>query len=189
MIQQNEDVALFDKHILDKLDFTKFKSNFNPSISVTEPGSGFLVRPLHTSDYNAGFIELLGQLTTTGDISYDEFEDTFQSMKKCPNTYFVVVIEDTTLGRVVGSSTLVLEQKFIHKCALRGRVEDVVVSNDYRGKQLGKLLIATMVLLAEQLGVYKLTLDCRDHMIPFYQAFGYKKEPGNSNYMQIRFRA
>ncbi|XP_046662252.1 probable glucosamine 6-phosphate N-acetyltransferase [Homalodisca vitripennis] len=115
--------------------------------------------------------------------------DTFRLMKKCPNTYFVVVIEDMTLGKVVGSSTLVLEQKFIHKCALRGRVEDVVVSNDYRGKQLGKLLIATMVLLAEQLGVYKLTLDCRDHMVPFYQAFGYKKEPGNSNYMQIRFRA
>jgi glucosamine-phosphate N-acetyltransferase len=41
-------------------------------------------------------------------------------------------------GEVIGSATLLLEQKFIHNCAKRGRIEDVVVDDRYRGKQLGK---------------------------------------------------
>ncbi|GFG35092.1 hypothetical protein Cfor_05024, partial [Coptotermes formosanus] len=61
----------------------------------------------------------------------------YTTMKACPNTYFVTVIEDTSTNQIVGSATLVVEQKFIHECA-RGRVEDVVVSSNYRGKQLGK---------------------------------------------------
>jgi hypothetical protein len=39
-------------------------------------------------------------------------------MKSCPNTYYVTVIEDTLTGQIVGSATLVVEQKFIHECAL-----------------------------------------------------------------------
>jgi len=69
----------------------------------------------------------------------------------------------------------------------RGRVEDVVVNDEYRGKQLGKLLLAGMVLLAKQLGCYKLSLDCKDNMIPFYETFGFTKEEGNGNFMTIRY--
>jgi glucosamine-phosphate N-acetyltransferase len=53
--------------------------------------------------------------------------------------YYVTVIEDLRSNKIIGSATLVLEQKFIHGCAVRGRLEDVVVDDTYRGKQLGKL--------------------------------------------------
>lgn len=116
------------------------------------------------------------------------FPECYTTMKACPNTYYVTVIEDTLTNQIVGSATLVVEQKFIHECALRGRLEDVVVSDDYRGKQLGKLIIATVTLLAQHLNCYKITLDCKDNMIPFYTRLGYTLEPGNSNHMQIRFK-
>lgn len=35
--------------------------------------------------------------------------------------YYVVVVEDLDACRVIGSSTLVVEQKFIHNCALVNR--------------------------------------------------------------------
>lgn len=60
-------------------------------------------------------------------------------MKNCLDSYFVTVIEDLNLSRIAGVATLVLEQKFIHNTGVRGRIEDVVVSDEYRGKQLGKL--------------------------------------------------
>uniref|UniRef100_A0A8D8SX10 Glucosamine 6-phosphate N-acetyltransferase n=1 Tax=Cacopsylla melanoneura TaxID=428564 RepID=A0A8D8SX10_9HEMI len=90
--------------------------------------------------------------------------------------YFVSVIEDTRTQQVVGTATLVLEQKFIHECALKGKIEDVVVDNTYRGKELGKLLIAILVKLAKHFKCYKLALDCADHMIPFYETFGFEKK-------------
>lgn len=32
--------------------------------------------------------------------------------------YYVIVVEDLELNKVIGASTLVVEQKFIHNCAL-----------------------------------------------------------------------
>lgn len=53
--------------------------------------------------------------------------------------YFITVIEDTRSEKLIGAATLLIEYKFIHNCALKARLEDVVVNNTYRGKQLGKL--------------------------------------------------
>merc|ERR1711971_1180122 len=56
------------------------------------------------------------------------------------------VLADLDLN--ASSATLVRERKFIHSCGSVGRLEDVVVSDDYRGRQLGKLLVTTASLLA-----------------------------------------
>ena len=76
-------------------------------------------------------------------------------MRDCNSTYYVIVLEDTREGRVVGVASLLLERKFIHSCGSVGRLEDVVVSSDYRGRQLGKLLVTTASTLAVKLGCYK----------------------------------
>jgi glucosamine-phosphate N-acetyltransferase len=62
----------------------------------------------------------------------------YRNMQKSGG-YYITVIEDTRNKRIIGAATLVTEFKFIHNCALRARLEDVVVNNTYRGKQLGKL--------------------------------------------------
>merc|ERR1719187_2275778 len=101
------------------------------------------MRPLCLADYDRGFLQLLGQLTTVGNVSKEDWTDRFNSMKtgNCEGTYYVVVIEDVGDGRIVGAATLVLEKKFIHQCGQVGRLEDVVVSDRYRGRQLGKLVV------------------------------------------------
>ncbi|XP_059475654.1 probable glucosamine 6-phosphate N-acetyltransferase isoform X2 [Neocloeon triangulifer] len=180
---------LYDASLLKKLDFSKARTRFEPKISAANPGPGLLVRPLSTDDYEKGFLQLLSQLTKVGDISKEEFLDRFASMKRCANTYYVTVIEDTELGKVIGAATLVVEQKFIRNLALRAKLEDVVVNDTYRGKQLGKLIISTISLLAEELGCYKINLDCKDHMVPFYSGLGYRCEEGNANSMSIRLTA
>lgn len=182
----NEDMPLYSPSLLKDLDLSTSSVTFNPALTMADPGEGLLVRPLNISDYDRGFLELLGQLTTVGEVTREEWEDRFLNMKKCPETYLVTVIEDTTTNKVIGAATLVVEQKFIHNCAKRGALEDVVVSDLYRGKQLGKLIVTVITLLANKVNCYKLSLNCKDSMIKFYSSLGYKLEEGNGNYMQIR---
>ena len=69
----------------------------------------------------------------------------------------------------------------------RARIEDVVVSDQYRGRQLGKFLLVVLTLLAKQMGCYKISLDCKDTMRPFYESLGYNKEDANGNSLVIRY--
>jgi len=160
---------------------------FDPPITILAPADGLITRPLKRLDYTRGFLKILSQLTVVGDVSEEQFLETFATMKDRPGTYYVTVIEDQNSGEVVGAATLLIEQKFVHHCARRARIEDVVVSDAYRSKQLGKLLIATLTLLGKHLDSYKITLDCNDRMAPFYQSLGFIMEPGNSNTLAIRY--
>ncbi|XP_072929981.1 probable glucosamine 6-phosphate N-acetyltransferase [Epargyreus clarus] len=179
--------SLYPPDILQKLDFSKSPAIFKPKISAAQPGEDWIVvRPLQRSDFDKGFLQLLSQLTSTGNITRKQFDERFTQMK-ASGGYYVTVIEDTRVAKIIGAATLTIEQKFIHNCSLKGRLEDVVVNDTYRGKQLGKLIVVTVSLLAQELGCYKMALDCKDKLIKFYESLGYKMEPGNSNAMNMRF--
>lgn len=182
-----EEVYLYDPRVLLQLNFHKSPAKFDPFISAAAPGETWLkVRPLKDGDYDRGFLQLLSQLTAVGDVSRTQFLTRFSQMK-ASGDYFVTVIEDARKNEIIGAASLIIERKFIHGCAIRGRLEDVVVNNTYRGKQLGKLIVVTVSLLAEHLGCYKMSLDCKDKLIPFYKSLGYVLIPGNSNSMTIRY--
>jgi glucosamine-phosphate N-acetyltransferase len=149
----------------------------------------YLIRPLSISDYDHGYIDLLRQLTECGKITYDEFKQRFYQMKQCLNTYYILVIEDLNLNKqIIGTATLVCEKKFIRQLAIRGRIEDVVVDNRYRGQQLGKLLVDLLTKFArEKCDCYKISLECKDDLVKFYQQFGYDHEE-KQNYLCQRFQ-
>lgn len=44
------------------------------------------------------------------------FVANFEHMKKSGD-YYVIVVEDTHLGQIVATATLIIEHKFIHACA------------------------------------------------------------------------
>ena len=48
-------------------------------------------------------------------------------------------------------------------------------------------IVVTVSLLAQHLGCYKMSLDCKDKLIKFYESLGYVLIPGNSNSMTIRY--
>lgn len=42
----------------------------------------------------------------------------FHAMASCPGTYYLIVIENTELAKIVACGTLVVEQKYIHEIAV-----------------------------------------------------------------------
>lgn len=168
-----EDDVLFNDSILQQLDCTKFQSYINYGLSIQNPGPGLIFRSLQKSDYEKGYVALLSQLAITGEVTKERFDVQFEAMKQCPGVHYIMVIEDRHTSKVIASGTLVIERKFTHNTALRGRVEDIVVDCNYRGKQLGKLIVETVTMLSQYLGCYKTSLDCLPTLRSYYETFEY----------------
>lgn len=181
-----EDKDLFDRDLLKKVDFSTTYATYSPKISPSSPGENLCLRPLQTGDYDRGFLTLLTHLTEVGEVTRECFLDRFYSMENCKNSYFIIVIHDLALDKIAGAATLTVENKFIHTCATRGRIEDVVVDPAYRGKQLGKLLVETLLKLSNVVGCYKTSLDCKTKLNKFYQQCGFDLDPGQ-NFLYKRF--
>ncbi|XP_039597217.1 glucosamine 6-phosphate N-acetyltransferase [Polypterus senegalus] len=179
-----DQTPLFDPALLHQLDWKENIVSFSPEISPTQPGEGLLLRPLCTADFNKGFFKVLSQLTKAGDVTPEQFIKKFEHMKKTGD-YYVVVVEDVNIGTIIATATLIIEHKFIHSCAKRGRIEEVVVTDECRGKQLGKLLVSTLTLMSKKLNCYKITLECLPKNVAFYEKFGYCTSA--EAYMQHRF--
>jgi glucosamine-phosphate N-acetyltransferase len=82
----------------------------------------------------------------------------------------VAIIE----GKVVGSTTLLIETKFIHNGGKVGHIEDVVVDKEYQKKGIGEKIIMYLLRYAKDQGCYKTILDCTDEVKPFYEKLGFK---------------
>lgn len=167
--------SLFDDTVLRTMNTDKCKFAMK-GIQYPRPGTSLFARPLRRSDYNKGFLQLLSQLTKVGDYSKEAFEAQFNSMQALSGMYYVVVIEDTSTATLVASATLLIEHKFIHGAVIRGRIEDVVVDSEYRSSSLGSFLLELLTCFSEEIGCYKITLDCKLKLVGFYEKFGYNNE-------------
>ena len=145
----------------------------------------FQIRPLELDDFSKGYCDLLSRLTQVGDVSMEQFQSQFNAMKNCKNTYFITVVEDLAENKIVATTTVVKELKFIHETGTRWRIEDVVVHESCRGKGLAKLLIKVGVKIAEHVGGYKVSLECTEDLIPFYSKCGLKTN--KNQYLELRF--
>jgi glucosamine-phosphate N-acetyltransferase len=183
----HKDEYLFDNNLLQSIfkNYSLKDSKLHDNIYDEK----YQIRPLKISDYDQGYIELLRQLTECGTITYEDYKQRFNQLKQCLNTYYILIIEDLNIDKqIVGTATLVCERKFIRQLGIRGRIEDVVVDNRCRGQQLGKLLIHLLTDFArEKCDCYKISLECKDHLVSFYQQFGYDHED-KQNFLCQRFK-
>ena len=130
-----------------------------------------IVRQLKEDDLFNGFLTSLDSLRKASDIESSKAKDVFQKIKSNPNHVIFVAILDE---RVVGSTTLLIEPKFIHNGGLVGHIEDVVVNKEFQGQKIGEKLILASLEYAKNAGCYKTILDCLDDVKPFYEKLGFK---------------
>ena len=161
-----------------------------PSITeLRKIDKNFYIRPLQSDDYKHGFFDVLGQLTTVGKVTETTFKKQFNKMKSSNGTYYPTVITEKSTGdseKIIGTATLVIERKFIHNCATRGLIEDVVISEKYQDRGLGKLILKTKIELAKSLGCYKITLNCKNGKVDYYKKFGFVAEKDNDKFLVMR---
>ena len=79
----------------------------------------------------------------------------------------IFVAIDKQTSEVIGATTLLVEQKFIHSGGKAGHIEDVVTRKGFEGLGIGSALINHALHFAKTVGCYKVVLDCSDTNIRF----------------------
>ncbi len=130
-----------------------------------------IIRELRKEDLWNGFLTTLDSLRQASDIDQNKAEEIFEKINSNPDHVIVVAELD---GKIVGSTTLLIETKFIHGGGLVGHIEDVVVDKNFQGQKIGEKMMKYLLEFAKNRGCYKTILDCTDDVKPFYEKLGFK---------------
>ena len=138
-----------------------------------------IIREIEEDDLEKGFLETLDFLRNASDLDKNKANEILKKIKQNPNHIIYVAIDNK---KIVGSTTLLIEQKFIHDGGLVGHIEDVVVRKDYEGKGIGIKLVTSLLERAKEKNCYKTILDCKDDVKQFYERIGFKHESNGMRY-------
>ena len=83
----------------------------SPKVAASLPAN-YTIRSLRASDYKIGFLDVLRVLTTVGEIEESAWLERYQWMAtQGAGSYYILVIEDTSAGKIVGTGALIAERK------------------------------------------------------------------------------
>ncbi len=135
----------------------------------------FDVREISEADLKKGFFETLGNLAEIGMIKNDQetAKKILQQLMSSP--FYKIFVAAKPDGEIIGSNTLLIEQKFIHNGGKVGHIEDVVTKSGYEGLGVGRALVAKALAFAAEMKCYKVILDCSEENVQFYRKMGFKE--------------
>ena len=122
-----------------------------------------IIRQIEYKDIESVW-ELLNQLMFV-DTSRTDSE---LAWKKFRNHGLVVEYKD----KIIGFGCLVVEYKI--RGYTSGHIEDVVIDEEWRGSGIGEKLIRALCEKAEEQNCYRVSLFCREELIPFYNKNGFE---------------
>jgi glucosamine-phosphate N-acetyltransferase len=143
----------------------------------------FIIREIQQADLEKGFFQTLSNLSVLGRIQDDieHAKKILQEIKSYPlYKIFVAVKNDDT--EIIGSITLLIEQKFIHDGGKSGHIEDVVTRREYEGMGVGSALVSAALAFAKEKNCYKVILDCSEKNVPFYEKNGFRRNEISMRY-------
>ena len=135
--------------------------------------SELIIRKIIESDLENGFLESLDNLRQTSNLEQNSVKNILKKILE--NENHIIHVAELN-GKIVGSTTLLIEQKFIHEGGFVGHIEDVVVNKKFEGQGIGMKLVLSLLDVAKEKKCYKTILNCEDKLIPFYEKIGFKQK-------------
>ena len=131
------------------------------------------IRGLTHSNFNNGFFDTLENLSDVQNIikKHNKGYEILKKVLENKNLFIFVALENNI---IVGSITLIIEQKFIHNGGKVGHIEDVVTRKGFEEKGIGSKLVKKALKFAKQKKCYKVILNCSEENTGFYKKNGFK---------------
>ena len=131
------------------------------------------IREIEYEDIDKGFLKVLDNLLSP-EIDNILAKNILKEIKSNP-FHKIFVVEDKKTGKIVGTTTLLVEPKFINKGMKVGYIEDVSVKKGYEGKRIGKQIIDYVTNYAKTIQhCKKILLYCSERNKIFYEKLGFK---------------
>jgi glucosamine-phosphate N-acetyltransferase len=125
---------------------------------------------LNALDLTRGFLETLTSLADV-DLTFDQAVKVLRNRLRAGIHTYVA----RESGKVIGTVSLLLEDKFIHGGGRVGHIEDVAVHAEHQKQGIGAVLVQHATEQARKLGCYKAILDCAERLVLFYEQMGYHR--------------
>jgi glucosamine-phosphate N-acetyltransferase len=145
--------------------------------------TNFIIREIEQADLERGFFQTLSNLAMVGRIRDDleQAKKILQEIKSYP-LYKIFVAVKNDNAEIIGSITLLIEQKFIHDGGKSGHIEDVVTRKEYEGIGVGSALVSAALAFAREKNCYKVILDCSEKNVRFYEKIGFRRNEISMRY-------
>ena len=140
------------------------------------------IRELKEDDIQKGFLKTLDTLRQTSSITQEKALEIFKEIKINPK--HIIIIAELN-GEIIGTTTLLVEPKFIHQGGKVGHIEDVVVRKEFQGRKIGQKIIKFVLQIAKNQGCYKTILNCSDDVKSFYEEIGFKQHSNELRFDHI----
>jgi glucosamine-phosphate N-acetyltransferase len=136
-----------------------------------------IFREIITDDYYNGYMDLLFEFSNyKKEISFEEFTAYINNRE---NIRIYVVLDE---NRIIGAGTLFKLDKLHNKSV--GQIEDVIITESFRGIGIGKKIIDKLVEIGlNEMQCYKVVLNCLDKNIGFYEKCGFQMVGAQMRYI------
>jgi glucosamine-phosphate N-acetyltransferase len=116
------------------------------------------------------FLDALASLAEV-ELTPKKAKEVFRNRLRAGVRTYVACVQD----RIVGTASLLIEEKFIHRGGRSGHLEDVAVHRDFQNQGIGAALVRHVTDQARKMGCYKVLLNCFDNRAPFYEKLGFRR--------------
>lgn len=155
-------------------------------VDMSKSSIDYTIREIEENDIESGrLLEVLENLAPVEGLGKSDAKTILKKIKSNPlHRIFVAVIENgSNQGLVIGTTTLLVEPKFIFGGGRVAHIEDVAVRAEYQRKGIGFKLVNYATKQAATMRCVRTVLDCSDENIPFYEKVGFSYH-GNSMKIQ-----
>ena len=137
------------------------------------------IRELQETDY----VEYLRLINIFRETFFTE--EQFIEMLKIMKTNSIIIVLELE-NRLIGTGTILFENKFIHNISKIAHIEDICIDTEFRGKGYGTLLVNHLIEYSKKNGSCKVTLYCKEHLEKFYNSSGLIKNEVDKSFDPIR---
>ena len=136
-----------------------------------------IFRKLTVDDYDS-FLALINDFRDTV-FTKEEFAENLNTILQSSEIY---VVESN--NKLIATGTIMYETKFIFNICQLAHIEDICVKKEHRDQGIGKYMLSKLVTVAKEKKCYKVTLDCADTNVAFYEKCNFEKR---GNQMTVFF--